>query len=85
MADGRILLAVAGNIGSGKTTLTRLMAEAFGFTALYEPSDDNPYLSDFYGDMPRFALPLQLRFLADRVAQVRALGGSSAILDRTCY
>lgn len=87
MSDGQILLAVAGNIGSGKTTLTRLMASSLGFQPLFEPSDENPYLSDFYQDMSRYALPLQLRFLADRVEQMRQLAerNISAVQDRTCY
>lgn len=79
------MLAVAGNIGSGKTTLTSKLAEALRYTPLFEPADANPYLSDFYADMPRFALPLQLRFLALRVAQVRATAEASVVLDRTCY
>lgn len=87
MPDSQVLLAVAGNIGSGKTTLTRLMASALGFHPLFEPSDENPYLSDFYQDMARYALPLQLRFLADRVEQMRQLEERdiSAVQDRTCY
>ncbi|MEM7608724.1 MAG: deoxynucleoside kinase [Myxococcota bacterium] len=84
---GQTLLAIAGNIGSGKTTLTRLVAQRLEIGALYEPSDDNPYLADFYADMARYGLALQLRFLADRVAQVRELRarGASAVQDRTCY
>ena len=87
MSDAPVLVAVAGNIGSGKTTLTRRLAEIFGFQPLFEPSDDNPYLADFYEDMRRYALPLQLRFLADRVQQLRdaQLHHVSAIQDRTCY
>ncbi len=80
-------MAIAGNIGSGKTTLTRRIADEMRFSALFEPHEENPYLADFYEDMPRYALPLQLRFLADRVAQVRGLVSRhiSAIQDRTCY
>lgn len=85
LVGSRVLLAVAGNIGSGKTTLTARLAEALRYRPLFEPADANPYLSDFYEDMRRYALPLQLRFLALRVAQVRASTGASAILDRTCY
>jgi deoxyadenosine/deoxycytidine kinase len=82
-----VFLAVAGSIGSGKTTLTRRLVERLGFAGLYESTADNPYLADFYRDMPRYALPLQLRFLVTRVHQTLHVqrGGSSAIQDRTCY
>lgn len=82
-----VFLAVAGNIGSGKTTLTRRLVERLGFQGLYESTADNPYLEDFYGDMRRWALPLQLRFLAVRVQQTRDAqrAGVSAIQDRTCW
>ncbi len=84
---GNLFLAVAGNIGSGKTTLTRKLEERLGLRALYEDTADNPYLEDFYDDMPRWAMALQLRFLASRVAQTKRLleGGASVIQDRTCY
>lgn len=83
----QVFLAVAGNIGSGKTTLTRRLAARLGLKALYEETDDNPYLADFYADMPRWAMGLQLRFLAGRVGKTRALleRGVSAIQDRTCW
>jgi hypothetical protein len=82
-----VFLAVAGNIGSGKTTLTRRLVERLGFQGLYESTADNPYLPDFYRDMRRWSLALQLRFLATRVEQTRAAeeGGVSAIQDRTCW
>lgn len=82
-----LFLAIAGNIGSGKTTLTRRLAERLDIPGMYESTSDNPYLADFYGDMPRYALPLQLRFLAGRVRDTRSLvtRGASAIQDRTCY
>lgn len=82
-----VFLAVAGNIGSGKTTLTRRLVERLGFAGLYESTADNPYLADFYQEMSRFALPLQLRFLGVRVRDTRAAqqAGASAIQDRTCY
>ena len=82
-----VFLAVAGNIGSGKTTLTGRLVERLGFGALYESTDANPYLADFYREMRRFALPLQLRFLAQRVRDTRTAQGSeqSCIQDRTCY
>lgn len=86
MADP-VLLAVAGSIGSGKTTLTRQLALELGYQPLFESTSDNPYLSDFYAEMRRWALPLQLRFLALRVAHVRAAKseGASVVQDRTCY
>jgi len=84
---GRVFLAVAGNIGSGKTTLTRRLEARLSLRALYEETADNPYLEDFYADMPRWAMALQLRFLATRVGQTKQLltGGASVIQDRTCY
>lgn len=87
MTGGQVFLAVAGNIGSGKTTLTRRLVARLGLSALYEETDENPYLADFYGDMRRWAMALQLRFLAGRVAKSRELlgRGVSAIQDRTCW
>jgi len=82
-----VFLAVAGNIGSGKTTLTRRLVARLGFSGLYESTVDNPYLADFYREMRRYSLPLQLRFLAQRVRDTRdaQLAGVAAIQDRTCY
>ena len=84
---GNVFLAVAGNIGSGKTTLTRRLEERLSLRALYEDTADNPYLEDFYEEMPRWAMALQLRFLAGRVKQTKRLleDGASVIQDRTCY
>ena len=84
---GRVFLAVAGNIGSGKTTLTRRLVARLDLSGLYEDTADNPYLADFYGDMPRWAMALQLRFLGLRVAQTRdrIARGIGTIQDRTCY
>ena len=48
-------IAVAGNIGSGKTTLTKLLAHRYNWTPRFEPVDNNPYLADFYADMPRWS------------------------------
>lgn len=83
----QVFLAVAGNIGSGKTTLTRRLADRFGYRGLYESTTANPYLADFYQNMRAYALPLQLRFLATRVRETRDLvsEGVSTIQDRTCY
>jgi len=87
IVTGRVFLAVAGNIGSGKTTLTRRLVERLEMSGLYEDTADNPYLADFYGDMRRWAMALQLRFLGVRVAQTRdhVERGVSTIQDRTCY
>jgi deoxyadenosine/deoxycytidine kinase len=83
----KLFIAIAGNIGSGKTTLTRLLSDRFGWEPYYESVHDNPYLADFYGDMTRWAFPLQTYFLTRRFADhqniVRAQG--SAIQDRTLY
>ena len=56
-------IAVAGNIGSGKTTLTKLLAHRYNWTPRFEPVDNNPYLADFYADMPRWSFNLQIYFL----------------------
>ncbi len=83
----QVVLAIAGNIGSGKTTLTTRLVARLGFVGLFESTDENPYLADFYGDMRRWALPTQLRFLAGRVEATRRTidAGASAISDRTCW
>ena len=56
-------IAVAGNIGSGKTTLTTMLAKRYGWIPRFEPVDNNPYLDDFYADMPRWSFNLQVYFL----------------------
>ena len=80
-------LAIAGNIGSGKTTLTRLLASHYKITPHFESVEDNPYLNDFYKDMQRWAFNLQVHFLSDRFAQLHALksSGRSMVQDRTIY
>ena len=62
-------IAIAGNIGSGKSTLTRLLAERYGLLPVYETVDENPYLADFYADMGRWAFQSQVFFLAKRLRQ----------------
>ena len=64
-------LAIAGNIGSGKTTLTTLLAKHYRYTPHFEQVDDNPYLNDFYKDMTRWSFNLQVYFLKSRFAQLK--------------
>ena len=80
-------LAVAGNIGSGKTTLTTLLSKHYKYTPHYESVDDNPYLNDFYKDMHRWSFNLQVYFLNSRFAQLIELKekGKPMIQDRTIY
>ena len=80
-------IAVAGNIGAGKTTLARLLAKHYGWEAHFEDVDDNPYLNDFYDDMKRWSFALQIHFLNSRFNQVLALreSGKDIIQDRTIY
>ena len=80
-------VAVAGNIGAGKTTLTRLLAKNFNWEAHYEDVDTNPYLNSFYEDMQRWSFNLQIYFLNSRFRQVVEIrnSGKSIIQDRTIY
>jgi deoxyadenosine/deoxycytidine kinase len=80
-------IAIAGNIGSGKTTLTKLLANRYGWTPRFEPVDNNPYLEDFYHDMSRWAFNLQIYFLNKRFKEVVEISQSSdtIIQDRTIY
>jgi deoxyadenosine/deoxycytidine kinase len=80
-------IAVAGNIGSGKTTLTSLLAKQFKWTAHYEDADENPYLNDFYDDMQRWSFNLQVYFLNKRFNQILMIrkGKNTVIQDRTIY
>lgn len=80
-------IAIAGNIGSGKTTLTKLLSKHFGWSAHYEDVDTNPYLNSFYEDMQRWSFNLQVYFLNSRFRQVVQIrqGGKTVIQDRTIY
>jgi len=80
-------IAIAGNIGSGKTTLTSLIAKHFGWEAHFEDVDDNPYLNDFYEDMQRWSFNLQIYFLNSRFNQILEIRkkGKTVIQDRTIY
>jgi deoxyadenosine/deoxycytidine kinase len=80
-------IAIAGNIGSGKTTLTSLLSKHYTWEAHYEEVDDNPYLSDFYKDMQRWSFNLQIFFLNSRFRQVQNIrkSGKKIVQDRTIY
>ncbi len=80
-------IAIAGNIGSGKTTLTTLLAKHYKWAPHYENVDDNPYLNDFYKDMQRWSFNLQVYFLTKRFGQLQDLrkSGKKIIQDRTIY
>ena len=80
-------IAVAGNIGAGKTTLAELLSKHYGWTPNYEDVDDNPYLNDFYNDMQRWSFNLQIFFLNSRFNQILEIrkSGTTVIQDRTIY
>lgn len=80
-------IAIAGNIGSGKTTLTDLLAKQFRWTAIYEQSDDNPYIANFYEDMRRWSFNLQIYFLHKRFKHVidARKDYENLVQDRTLY
>ena len=80
-------IAVAGNIGSGKTTLTRLLARHYGWEPKYEDVDVNPYLSDFYNDMQRWSFNVQIYFLNKRLKGIVEIQKSdlNVIQDRTIF
>ena len=80
-------LAVAGNIGAGKSTLTRILAERYRLNPIYEVVDENPYLEDFYRDMRRYAFPSQVFFLARRLEQhlAQVNPGLHIVQDRTIF
>lgn len=80
-------LAVAGNIGSGKSTLVQFLSAQYGFTPFYEPNDENPYLADFYRDMSGWAYHSQIFFLTHkfRLHQELEHQKGPVVLDRTIY
>ncbi|HOY12849.1 MAG TPA: deoxynucleoside kinase [Saprospiraceae bacterium] len=80
-------VALAGNIGAGKTSLTGMLSKQYGWDALFEDANTNPYLSDFYLDMKRWAFNLQIYFLNSRYRQVLDIrsGQNTVIQDRTIY
>ena len=80
-------IAIAGNIGSGKTTLTKMLASRFGWTPHFEPVDNNPYLEDYYKDMNRWSFNLQIYFLNKRFHDVVEIAQSNdtIIQDRTIF
>ncbi len=80
-------IAIAGNIGSGKTTLTSLLSKHYKWQPHFEDADDNPYLNDFYEDMQSWTFNLQIYFLNSRFNQVAKImkSGKTIIQDRTIY
>ncbi|MFA6334814.1 MAG: deoxynucleoside kinase [Bacteroidales bacterium] len=80
-------IAIAGNIGSGKTTLTKLLSKHYGWEPKYEEVDSNPYLTDFYNDMHRWSFNLQVFFLNQRFKSIVEIqsSGKSVVQDRTIY
>lgn len=83
----KFFLAVAGNIGSGKSSLTNMLSKHFGWVPYFESVEDNPYLSDFYRDMKRWSFNLQVYFLSNRFRSHKSIteGPGSVILDRAIY
>ena len=78
-------IGIAGNIGSGKTTLTRMLEERYGWTPKYESVTYNPYLEDYYGDIPRWSYNLETYFLAQRFRDLLDISRSDDVIiqDRT--
>lgn len=83
----KFFVAIAGNIGVGKSTLTGILAEAFGWKPFYEAVDENPYLADFYADMTRWSFHSQVFFLSRRLQHHRQLVDhpGSVVQDRSVY
>jgi len=82
-----MFIAIAGNIGSGKSTLTSLLHQKFGWTPHFESVDDNPYLPDFYADMTRWSFHLQVYFLSKRFILHKDIAAQkqSVVQDRSIY
>jgi len=80
-------VAIAGNIGAGKTTLTKLLAKHYKWSPHFESVEENPYLDDFYGEMERWSFNLQVYFLNSRFRQILEIheSGKNIIQDRTIY
>lgn len=80
-------IAIAGNIGSGKTTLTKMLAAHYGWTPKFESVDYNPYLADYYEDMERWSFNLQIYFLNKRFKDVVDISKTDEVIiqDRTIY
>ncbi|MFN0159528.1 MAG: deoxynucleoside kinase [Bacteroidota bacterium] len=83
----KVFIAVAGNIGAGKSSLTKLLAKRFGWKPYFESVADNPYLGDFYANMLRWSFNLQVYFLSNRFRSQKSIteGKRSVILDRVIY
>lgn len=86
-SNKNLFIAVAGNIGAGKSSLTRMLGERFNWKPYFESVEDNPYLSDFYGDMNRWSFHLQMYFLANRFKSHKEIveSNKSVIQDRSIY
>ncbi|QXD14511.1 deoxynucleoside kinase [Rhodocaloribacter litoris] len=84
---GKKYVAIAGNIGAGKSTLTKVLSDYFKWEAFYERVDDNPYLADFYRDMRRWSFNLQVFFLSSRFNHQRQIEAAphSVVQDRSIY
>jgi deoxyadenosine/deoxycytidine kinase len=80
-------IAIAGNIGAGKTTLTQMLCKHYKWIPQFEDVDNNPYLNNFYEDMPRWSFNLQIYFLNSRLSQLLEIkeGTETVIQDRTIY
>ena len=84
---GKKYVAIAGNIGAGKSSLTKVLSDYFKWEAFYERVDDNPYLADFYEEMRRWSFNLQVYFLSSRFRHQRAIEAAphSVVQDRSIY
>lgn len=80
-------IGIAGNIGSGKNTLTRMLAQHYGWTPKYEAVTYNPYLEDYYKDIPRWSFNLEVYFLTQRIKDLMEIANSDEVIiqDRTIF